>query len=242
MCTSHLLGQNFARVFETQFLTETGEREYAWQTSWGFSTRVVGALIMGHGDDAGLRVPPHLAPIQVVVLVVKDEGGAGEKAAALAKQLSAEGLRVELDTRDTSFGRRAVEWELKGVPVRIELGPRDVAAGTATIVRRDRGEKESTPLDGLPVRLSEMLDDVQQTLKAQAYERQSSRTADAGSVEEAVEISRQGFARIRWDGSGELEDRLNQEGVSVRCLRRPDGTVPLATDEDDLVAVVARAY
>ena len=157
MCTSHLLGQNFARVFETQFLTETGEREYAWQTSWGFSTRVVGALIMGHGDDAGLRVPPHLAPIQVVVLVVKDEGGAGEKAAALAKQLSAEGLRVELDTRDTSFGRRAVEWELKGVPVRIELGPRDVAAGTATIVRRDRGEKESTPLDGLPVRLSEML-------------------------------------------------------------------------------------
>src|SRR5438067_466021 len=242
MCTSHLLGQNFARVFETQFLTETGEREYAWQTSWGFSTRVVGALIMGHGDDAGLRVPPHLAPIQVVVLVVKDEGGAGEKAAALAKQLSAEGLRVELDTRDTSFGRRAVEWELKGVPVRIELGPRDVAAGTATIVRRDRGEKESTPLDGLPVRLSEMLDDVQQTLKAQADERQSSRTADAGSVEEAVEISRQGFARIRWDGSGELEDRLNQEGVSVRCLRRPDGTVPLATDEDDLVAVVARAY
>src|SRR5437763_4213183 len=88
MGTSHLLGHNFARVFETQFLTETGEREYAWQTSWGVSTRLVGALIMGHGDDAGLRVPPHLAPIQVVVLVVKDEGGAGEKAAALAKQLS----------------------------------------------------------------------------------------------------------------------------------------------------------
>src|SRR5436305_13017564 len=98
MGTSHLLGQNFAKVFETQFLTETGEREYAWQTSWGVSTRLVGALIMGHGDDAGLRVPPRLAPIQVVVLVVKDEGGAGEKAAALAKQLQEAGRGVELDT------------------------------------------------------------------------------------------------------------------------------------------------
>src|SRR5438067_1594518 len=106
MGTSHLLGQNFAKVFDTQFLTESGEREYAWQTSWGVSTRLVGALIMGHGDDAGLRVPPTPAPIQVVVLVVKDEGGAGEKAAALAAQLQAGGLRVELDTRDTTFGRR----------------------------------------------------------------------------------------------------------------------------------------
>src|SRR5438270_29019 len=138
MGTSHLLGQNFAKVFDTQFLTESGEREYAWQTSWGVSTRLVGALIMGHGDDAGLRVPPTLAPIQVVVLVVKDEGGAGEKAAALAKQLQEAGLRVELDNRDVSFGRRAVEWELKGIPVRIEVGPRDVTAGTATVVRRDR--------------------------------------------------------------------------------------------------------
>src|SRR5436309_4683625 len=132
-CTSHLLGQNFARVFETQFLTETGVSEYAWQTSWGITTRLVGALIMCHGDDAGLRVPPTLAPIQVVVLVVKDEGGAGEKAAAVAKQLEAADVRVELDTRDTSFGRRAIEWELKGVPLRIELGPRDIASGTATM-------------------------------------------------------------------------------------------------------------
>src|SRR5438477_9056065 len=165
MGTSHLLGQNFARVFETQFLTESGEREYAWQTSWGVSTRMVGGLIMVHGDDAGLRVPPTLAPIQVVVLVVKDEGGAGEKAAALAKQLQASGLRVELDNRDASFGKRAIEWELKGVPVRVELGPRDLAAGTAAIARRDRTEKETTPLDGLPVRLPEMLDDVHQALK-----------------------------------------------------------------------------
>src|SRR4051812_24806323 len=165
MGTSHLLGQNFAKVFETQFLTESGEREYAWQTSWGVSTRMVGGLIMTHGDDAGLRVPPDLAPIQVVVLVVRDEGGAGEKAGALAKQLRAAGLRVELDARDTQFGRRAVEWELKGVPVRIQLGPRDVAGGTTDLVRRDRVDKESTPLDGLPVRIPEVLDDIQTSLK-----------------------------------------------------------------------------
>src|SRR5213082_3211602 len=161
MGTSHLLGQNFAKVFETQFLTESGEREYAWQTSWGVSTRMVGGLIMVHGDDAGLRVPPRLAPVQVVVLVVKDEGGAGEKAAALAKQLQAADVRVELDTRDTSFGRRAVEWELKGVPLRIEIGPRDVEAGTATVVRRDKGEKDASPLDGLPVRVPGILDEIQ---------------------------------------------------------------------------------
>jgi len=242
MGTSHLLGQNFAKVFETQFLTESGEREYAWQTSWGVSTRMVGGLIMVHGDDGGLRLPPALAPVQVVVLVVKDEGGAGEKAAALAKQLSAGGVRAELDNREISFGKRAIEWELKGVPIRIELGPRDVAAGTAAIARRDRTEKESTPLDGLPVRLPDLLDEVQRALQQQAQERQESRTVDAATVGEAVEAARTGFARIPWDASGELEDSLNQEGVSVRCLRRPDGTVPLSTDEDDLVAVVARAY
>jgi len=242
MGTSHLLGQNFAKVFDTQFLTESGEREFAWQTSWGVSTRLVGALIMGHGDDAGLRVPPTLAPIQVVVLVVKDEGGAGEKAAALAKQLQEAGLRVELDNRDVSFGKRAIEWELKGVPVRVELGPRDLAAGTAAIARRDRTEKESTPLDGLPVRLPEMLDDVHQALKQQAEERQQKRTVVASTVEAAIDAARSGFARMAWDGSGKLEDALNKEGVSVRCLRRPDGSVPLSTDEDDLVAVVARAY
>src|SRR3954470_3656833 len=242
MGTSHLLGQNFAKVFETQFLTETGEREYAWQTSWGVSTRMVGGLIMTHGDDAGLRIPPKLAPIQVVVLVVRDEDGAGEKAAALANQLKAGGVRTELDNRDAPFGRRAVEWELKGVPIRLELGPRDIASGTATMVRRDKDEKGSTPLDGLPVRIPDVLDDVQKALQEQAKQRQGDRTVDAATVEEAIEAARTGFARIAWESSGELEDRLNQESISVRCLQRRDGSVPLATDEDDLVAVVARAY
>jgi prolyl-tRNA synthetase len=242
-CTSHLLGQNFARVFETKFLTETGEQEYAWQTSWGITTRMIGALIMAHGDDAGLRVPPRLAPIQVVVLVVKNEGGAGEKAAALAQQLKSAGVRVELDTRDISFGRRAVEWELKGIPLRIELGPRDVEAGTATIVRRDKGEKESTPLDGLPVRVPDVLEEIQSALQQQAEERHRSRTVDVDTVDDAVKAAATGFARVRWRvGDEDAEDRLNKEGVTVRCLQRPDGTVPTGRDEDDLVAIVARAY
>ncbi|MBV8296797.1 MAG: proline--tRNA ligase [Acidimicrobiia bacterium] len=242
MGTSHLLGQNFAKVFDTQFLTEAGDREYAWQTSWGVSTRMVGGLIMVHGDDAGLRVPPRLAPIQVVVLVVRDEGGAGEKARALTEQLVAAGVRAELDNRDGPFGRRAVDWELKGVPIRVELGPRDVVDGSAPIARRDRDEKESTPLDMLPTRIPEMLDEVQTALRHQAQKRQDERTVDAGDVDEAIEAARTGFARIDWDNSGELEDRLNQEGISVRCLRRRDGAVPISTDEEDLVAVVARAY
>jgi len=242
-CTSHLLGQNFAKVFETQFVTETGQQEYAWQTSWGITTRMVGALIMAHGDDAGLRVPPRLAPVQVVVLVVKDEGGAGEKAAALAKQLQAADVRVELDTRDTSFGRRAVEWELKGVPLRIEIGPRDVEAGTATVVRRDKSEKESTPLDGLPVRVPGVLDEIQSVLYQQAEQRQRERTVDVTSVDDAIEAARTGFARLPWKaGDDDAEDRLNKEGVTVRCLQRSDGAVPTSPDEDDLVAVVARAY
>src|SRR5436305_2098057 len=216
MGTSHLLGQNFARVFETQFLTESGEREYAWQTSWGVSTRMVGGLIMTHGDDAGLRVPPRLAPIQVVVLVVRDEDGAGDKAAALANQLKAGGVRTELDNRDAPFGRRAVEWELKGVPIRIELGPRDVASGTATMVRRDKAEKEATPLDGLVVRIPALLEEIQQVLWQQAVRRQEERTVEASSVDGAVEIARSGFARLRWRaGDDEAEDRLNNEGVTV---------------------------
>ncbi|MBV9413040.1 MAG: proline--tRNA ligase, partial [Acidimicrobiia bacterium] len=140
------------------------------------------------------------------------------------------------------FGRRAVEWELKGVPLRLEVGPRDIASGTATLVRRDKGDKESTPLDGLPTRIPEMLNDIQKGLHQQAQERQDERTVDAADVNEAIEAARTGFARIKWDPSGDLEKRLNQDSVSVRCLRRADGSVPLTTDEDDLVAVVARAY
>ena len=142
MGTSHELGQNFAKVFETQYSSESGSLEYVWQTSWGSSTRMVGGLIMGHGDDAGLRVPPRLAPIQVVVLLVRGEDGAAEAAERLARELRGVEVRTEIDTRtDLSFGRRVADWELKGVPVRVEVGPRDLATGVVTLARRDIGSE-----------------------------------------------------------------------------------------------------
>ena len=147
MGTSHELGQNFAKVFETQYSSESGSLEYVWQTSWGSSTRMVGGLIMCHGDDAGLRVPPRLAPIQVVVLLIRGEDGAAEAAERLARELKGVEVRTEIDTRtDLSFGRRVVDWELKGVPVRVEVGPRDLATGVVTFARRDSGAKDTVPV------------------------------------------------------------------------------------------------
>jgi prolyl-tRNA synthetase len=245
MGTSHLLGQNFARVFETQFLTETGEQEFVWQTSWGVSTRLVGALIMGHGDDNGLCVPPRLAPVQVVVLVVRDEDGVGERAAALAQELRGAGARVEVDARvATSFGRRAVEWELKGVPVRIELGPRDLAAGNATLVRRDDNTKTAVPLVGLGRRVTDVLDDVQRALQARARSFRDDHTVEATSLDDGREAAQSGFARLPWKlvGDGPGEARLAEKSVSVRCLQRADGSVPASRDETDLVAIVGRSY
>src|SRR5438270_4732586 len=165
MGTSHELGQNFAKAFGIQFQNEAGENDFAWQTSWGATTRLIGALIMAHGDDRGLRLPPRLAPTQVVVLLVRGEEGAGERAAALAAELRDAGVRVELDDRlGTSFGRRAVDWELKGVPVRIEVGPRDLAAGLVTLVRRDAAAKQQVGLDGLAPLVASTLEEIQATL------------------------------------------------------------------------------
>jgi len=243
MGTSHELGQNFARAFDITFQTESGDREHAWQTSWGVSTRLMGALVMAHGDDAGLRLPPRLAPVQVVVMVVRAEDGAGERGAALAAELGAAGLRVELDDRvDTGFGRRAVEWEIKGVPVRLEVGPRDIAAGTATLVRRDEPGKQAVPLDGLAAQVPDILGEIQVALLAQARERRDSRTAEVQTVDQAREAAQTGFARVRWDVVRSAEEDLVRDTLTVRCLQRAGGDVPLSSDEPDLTAVIAKAY
>jgi prolyl-tRNA synthetase len=243
MGTSHELGQNFAKAFGIQFQDEAGETEFAWQTSWGVSTRLVGALIMAHGDDRGLRLPPRLAPTQVVVLLVRGEEGAGERAAALADELAAARLRVELDDRlGTSFGRRAVDWELKGVPIRVEVGPRELAAGMVTLVRRDSSEKQQVALEGLAPRVAATLEEIQATLHDQASSRREAWTADVASVDEAIEAAQTGFARVSWDVARDAETDLNQAGVSVRCLQRPDGGLPDSPSEPDLVATLAKAY
>jgi prolyl-tRNA synthetase len=247
MGTSHELGQNFARVFEMVYLDAAGEQQLCWTTSWGTSTRMVGGLIMAHGDDAGLRLPPRLAPIQTVVLLVRDDNGsgAGDAARRLVTELGDLGVRARLDDRlDASFGRRVTNWELKGVPVRLEVGPRDLAAGVVTVVRRDTGEKTTAPVDEAAARVAALLDSMQGDLLAAALRERDGRIADAASLDDACEAAQTGWARIGWDvlGREEGEETLAQSAVSVRCLQRPDGTVPESEDEPDLVAFCARAY
>ena len=245
MGTSHELGQNFARPFDITFTNATGTLEYVWQTSWGVSTRLVGALVMGHGDDFGLRLPPALAPTQVVVLVVKDSPEVGAAAEALAAELTAAGHRVRLDDRtDTSFGRRSVAWELKGVPVRVEVGPRDLAEGNVTVVTRHRREKQDVALGAVADSVRAILAATGPELLAEATAARDARTEDAASLEEAVEAGSVGFARVRLGALGpDGEDRLAQHSLTIRCLQRPDGSLAEPGDaEGDLVAVVARSY
>ncbi|MFD8048307.1 proline--tRNA ligase [Streptomyces chartreusis] len=245
MGTSHELGQNFAKAFHTRYLSKDGREEYVWQTSWGSSTRMVGGLIMAHGDDAGLRVPPRLAPVQAVVLAIKGDEPVLAKVRETGDRLRAAGVRVHVDDRtDTPFGRRAVDWELKGVPVRIEIGPRDLESGTAVLARRIPGGKEPVALDALAGLLPAILEEDQALLLRQSRARRESRTSDVSTIEEAVEAATAGgWARLPWATLGEEgEAALAEQGVTVRCLVAEDGSVPDADDAPGNVAVVARAY
>ncbi|MEU0934940.1 proline--tRNA ligase [Embleya sp. NPDC005971] len=242
--TSHELGQNFARAFETRYLAEDGRQEYVWQTSWGSTTRMIGALVMMHGDDDGLRVPPRLAPIQVVVVAVKGDDAVVAEVRAIGDRLTAAGVRVHVDDRtDTPFGRRAIDWELKGVPIRIDVGPRDLAAGTAVLIRRIAGGKEPVAIAGLAELVPAALVEDQALLLAQARERRIGREVEVRTIEEAAEAAGTGWARIPWADLGpEGEARLAEQGVSVRCLIAADGSVPDRDDQPGNIAVVARAY
>ena len=244
MGTSHDLGQNFAKVFDITYLSDQGDTELCWTTSWGVSTRMVGGLIMAHGDDSGLVVPPALAPIQVVVLLVRDEDGAGATADALTQGLQAAGVRARLDAQvATTFGRRSTDWELKGVPVRIEVGPRDLAEGKVTLVRRDTGEKRTMSVDAVQGEVTALMAAIQDDLLAVATRRRDDRTVAATTMEDAVDAAQVGFATLPWDlvkDGGEA--RLAQDAISVRCLQTADGGLPASEDEPDLVAYVARSY
>jgi prolyl-tRNA synthetase len=242
--TSHELGQGFAKAFGTEFSDADGVRRHPWQTSWAVTTRLIGALIMVHGDDRGLRLPPAVAPAQVVVLVVKDEGGAGEAARRLAEELRAREVRVRLDDRvEQAFGRRAIDWELKGAPLRVELGPRDLAAGHATLVSRARDSKEPIALDGAAARIAGALAGEQAAVLADAQRLVDDRLVAVDSLAEAIEQGRGGLAELPWSAIGaDGERELAQHGITVRCLRGPDGTLTSDRDAEGLRAIVARAY
>jgi prolyl-tRNA synthetase len=243
MGTSHELGQNFSRAFGIDFTSPTGSRELAWTTSWGTSTRMVGGLIMAHGDDEGLRIPPVLAPTQVVVLAVKPE--ARDVAHRIGRELAAQGVRAVVDDRtDVAFGRRAVDWELKGVPLRVELGPRDIEAQTAILVRRlDGGVRDTAPLADLASTVPALLQDAQREMLSEAARARDARITPVRSMAEVPEAVSAGWATLDWDRlgpSGELE--LASAGITVRCLQRADGSIPESDTEPGLTAFLARAY
>jgi prolyl-tRNA synthetase len=243
MGTSHELGQNFSRAFGIQFSDTEGVLQFGWQTSWGVSTRLIGALVMAHGDDFGLRLPPALAPCQVVVLVARQGEGVQRAAEAITEELVSAGMRVRLDDRtDTGFGRRSVDWELKGVPVRVEVGPRELEEGNVTVVARHRRTKEVVPLAGLARAVAGVLAAAGPELFAEALAAREARTVSATDLAGAAEAGAVGFARLPWSAVGpEGEARLAEDGISVRCLQGPDGG--LADDDDgSLVAVVGRSY
>ena len=243
MATSHELGQNFAKAFDITFQSEAGPSAYCYTTSWGASTRLIGGLIMAHGDDNGLVVPPRLAPIQVVVLPVRDDADVNAAVERVASELRAAGVRVRVDQGRGSFGRRVTDWEIKGVPVRVEIGPRDLAEGNVTVARRDNGEKITVALGGV-------LDTVTRTLTLQhddilrtSEERLRSRTVEVNSVADASAAAKDGFARLPFDlVRGEGEASLRQEAITVRCLQRADGSMPDHEDEAGLIAIVGRSY
>ncbi len=215
--TSHNFGTNFAEVFDIQYLSKDGKLEYVHETSWGVSTRLIGALIMTHGDERGLRLPPKLAPIQVVILpIAAHKPGVLDKATELVKTLEAAGLRVELDDRDTvSAGWKFNEWELKGVPLRLELGPRDIAQGQVTFVRRDTLEKGQLPLEGIARAARDLLEEVGRTLYRQAEEFKDAHTSIARNMEELTEGVQTGFVRASWCGCRECEDEIKEKTTAT---------------------------
>jgi prolyl-tRNA synthetase len=244
MGTSHELGQNFARAFDIDYLSPEGRQELCWTTSWGSSTRMVGGLIMAHGDDDGLRVPPRLAPVQALVSVVKDGDGVIAAAVKVRDALRDAGVRVGFDDRvDVAYGRRAVDAELKGIPVRVEVGPRDLKSGNVSLVRRTSGAKAPVPVADIVSTVHTALDEDQQALYDEALAFAQEHTEDVATLDNAIEAAGVGWARVPWAKVGLAgETRANEVGVTVRCLTRADGSVPDSEDEPDLVAYLARSY
>ncbi len=223
--TSHFLGQNFAKAFGCQFQNKENQLEYVWATSWGVSTRLIGGLIMTHSDDQGMVMPPKLAPTQVVIVpILKKDGSAEviEAGAKIAKSLKEAGIRVKFDTRAGHRpGWKFAEYEVKGVPIRLALGPRDVENGMIELARRDTFEKESVPQNGLVQRIKETLDAIQKNLfdKAVAFREENTTLVD--SYEEFKEVinDKGGFVLAHWDGTEETETKIkNDTKATIRCI------------------------
>ncbi len=224
--TSHFLGQNFAKAFDVKFTSKEGKLDYVWATSWGVSTRLIGALIMAHSDDSGLVLPPKLAPIQVVIVPIYRSDEELEKiselAKALSKSLKQKNISVKYDDRDTLRpGFKFAEYEMKGVPVRLAIGGRDLENGTIEIARRDTKEKQTIAREGIIDYIENLLTDIQQNIYNKALKFREENTREANSYEEFKELldTKAGFISAHWDGTSETEKRIKDETkATIRCI------------------------
>lgn len=231
--TSHFLGQNFAKAFDVKFINKENKLDYVWATSWGVSTRLMGALIMTHSDDNGLVLPPHLAPIQVVIVPIyrKQEQLAmvSEKVAGIVEGLKAKGISVKYDDADNKRpGFKFADYELKGVPVRLVIGPKDLEENTAEVMRRDTLKKETVSLDGIVDYVANLLEDIQNNIYTKARNFRDSHIFEANSYDEFKElIEKGGFVLAHWDGTTETEERVKEETkATIRCIPLDGDTTP----------------
>lgn len=220
-CTSHDLGQNFAKAFETTFQDEDGETKHVWQTSWGLSTRSIGGLILGHGDNNGLIIPPKLAPIQVVIVPVDTSEEVLSYCDAVADKLKSSGVRVQVDDRDDErFGFKLNKWEVKGVPLAFKVGGKEVEAEAVTAKRRDNGEEAQLYSTGIADRTKELLTDIQNALLEKSRKVRDENTREARSYEELKQILKdhKGFVKVFWNDDPEIEAKIKEETKAVsRC-------------------------
>lgn len=231
--TSHFLGQNFAKAFDVTFMNKDNKPEYVWATSWGVSTRLMGALIMTHSDDNGLVLPPHLAPIQVVIVpIYKNDEGLKEisaKVEPIVDELRRRGISVKYDDADNRRpGFKFADYEVKGVPVRLAIGQRDLENGTVEVMRRDTLEKETRQLDGIVDYVATLLEDIQQNLFDKALKHREELTTTADTYEEFKEkIEKGGFILAHWDGTPETEEKIKEETkATIRCIPFDGDTTP----------------
>ncbi|MCF6356378.1 MAG: proline--tRNA ligase, partial [Draconibacterium sp.] len=235
--TSHFLGQNFAKAFDVKFATKEGNEEYVWATSWGVSTRLMGALIMAHSDDNGLVLPPKLAPYQVVIVPIyrNDEqlNAISEKVDEIISKLKAKGISVKYDKNDNRKpGWKFAQYELKGVPVRIAIGPRDLENGTVEIARRDTLEKNITEIEGVDEYIKNLLEEIQTNIYTKAFNFRKENTTKVDTYDDfKVAVKKGGFILAHWDGTSETEDRIKSDTkATIRCL-------PLDYEEEDGVCI-----
>jgi len=237
--TSHFLGQNFAKAFDVKFATKEGGKEYVWATSWGVSTRLMGALVMTHSDDNGLVIPPKLAPIQVVIVPIYkglDQLDAiSEKVMPLVKELRAKDISVKFDNRDTHKpGFKFNEYELRGVPVRLAIGPRDMENGTYEVARRDTLQKETVASKDVVAKIEFLMEDIQQNMYQKALDYREDHITEVDSYDEFKKVLEEkgGFISAHWDGSKETEERVKDETkATIRCI-------PIHAKEEEGVCMV----